>query len=350
MPRKAGERYEPWRHGGVALGFVRSGVYFIDRTVHGRRFRVSTGCRTPDAAFAEYQRFEGDPARYVPRGKTGTGWDQAVKEYLRYSESVKLNGDSHVTKQEARLANLGAFTRGGSRVFASLEAFTRADILAFVEALTEGRITGRKVGAPSVNRHLSDLKALMRWAREEAQLTRNTADAEVPMLREEHGIRPHQEVEAGRWRSVLPHLLPKWRAACEVLLGVGMRPGELARLTAEDILPGGIRVPRSKTRHARLVPASTRTVAAARALLDEGGFPDDEASQLNHRLGVACRAASVARFTAYDLRHTFATVCLRKGASLRDVQEWMGHASIRTTEKYLHALRAAKSRRTFAPL
>ena len=335
MPRKARDRYQPWRHRGVTLGHVRSGVYWIDRTIHGRRYRVSTACRTPDAAFAEYARFEADPSRYVPRGKVGAGWDQAVKEYLRYSESVKLNGASHLAKQEYRLANLGAFTRGGNRVFASLEAFTKADVLAFIEALTSGEVTGRPVGAPSVNRHLSDLKALMRWAREEAHLTKNTADAEV---------------EAKRWRKVSPRLKPRWRAVLEVFLGAGLRPGELARLAGEDLLPHGIHVPRSKTRKGRTVPASARTLASAKRLLDLGGFPDDEGAQFKRRVQVAAARAEVEPFTAYDLRHTFATVCLRNGAALRDVQEWMGHASIRTTEKYLHAARGGPRRVSFAPV
>jgi hypothetical protein len=58
----------------VTLGFIRSGIFYIDRTVHGRRFRVSTGCKTTQAAFAEYVRFEKDPFHYNPRSSTGTTW------------------------------------------------------------------------------------------------------------------------------------------------------------------------------------------------------------------------------------------------------------------------------------
>jgi integrase len=349
VPRKGRETYRPWRHGGVALGFWRSGVAWIDRTVHGRRYRVSTGCRTPEAALAEYQRFEADPPRYVPRGKAGAGWDQAVKDYLRFSEHVKGNGEDHLSHQEYRLANWGGYTRGGSRVFGSLEAFTKADIHAFIEALKTGKITGREVGPPSVNRHLSDLKALMGWARGE-RLTKNAADSEVPMLREERGIRAHKEIEAKCWRAVAPRLLPRWRSAMEVLLGAGLRPGEVARLAAPDLLAAGIHVPRSKTRKARTIPVSKRTLAAARRVLKLGGWPDDDGAQFKRRIQIAAKNAKVPAFTAYDLRHTFATVCLRNGAALRDVQEWMGHASIRTTEKYLHAARGALRRASFAPV
>jgi integrase len=37
----------------------------------------------------------------------------------------------------------------------------------------------------------------------------------------------------------------------------------------------------------------------------------------------------------HDLRHTFATRVIAKADIVR-VQEWMGHADIQTTRKYLH--------------
>jgi integrase len=37
----------------------------------------------------------------------------------------------------------------------------------------------------------------------------------------------------------------------------------------------------------------------------------------------------------HDLRHTFGTRMIAK-ADIRRVQEWMGHADIRTTMRYLH--------------
>lgn len=343
MARKGGDRYQPWRAGGVTLGHWRSGIAWIDRTIHGRRYRVSTGCRTPEAALAEYQRFEAEPSRYVPRGAVGSGWDQAVTAFLKFSEGVRLNSPRHVEKQEAHLANFGSFTRGGGRVFASLEAFTGSDIRAFIEKLTEGKITGRQVGAPTVNRHLASLKAFMVWARSE-NLTANLADREVPMVREDKGVRLPEEIPATRWRATLAQLDERWRCVGEVQLGAGLRYGEVARLAAEHVHAHALHIPKAKGRKGRTVPASARTVAAARRLVELGGVPDDEASQFNHRLEVAARSAGVAALTSHALRHTYGTVTLRAlmraGQGLRELQQRMGHASIRTTERYLHAIDA----------
>jgi integrase len=44
--------------------------------------------------------------------------------------------------------------------------------------------------------------------------------------------------------------------------------------------------------------------------------------------------------TFYSLRHCYATGLLREGEELRTVQERMGHADIRTTQHYLHAVEA----------
>ena len=345
MPRKGPDTFRPWRlPNGAKLGFIRSGVFWISRSVHGRLYRISTGCRTPDAALGEYSRFEADPSRYVPRGKVGTSWDASAKAFVRHSEQVTLNSTRWVDKQEAYLANFGAFTRGGSRVFASLDAFTASDVRAFIAELTEGKITSRKVGAASVNRHLATLKAFMGWARAEKQ-TSNLADTEIPMVREDKGSRFPTEIPAATWRAVLRELDERWRSAALVQLGAGLRYGEVAALTPDAIHAGAIFVSKAKGRKARTVPCSARAAAAARRLLELGGVPNDEAGQFNHRLEVACRAAGVARFTTHELRHTYASWSLRHGVDLRELQYRMGHASILTTERYLHVVGAGQRKR-----
>lgn len=38
----------------------------------------------------------------------------------------------------------------------------------------------------------------------------------------------------------------------------------------------------------------------------------------------------------HDLRHSCATLLLKKGISLREIQDWLRHSSSKTTERYAH--------------
>jgi integrase len=60
-----------------------------------------------------------------------------------------------------------------------------------------------------------------------------------------------------------------------------------------------------------------------------------DGSALRHRYKLALAAAGVRALRLDDLRHTFGTRMIAKG-DIRRVQEWMGHADIQTTMRYLH--------------
>jgi integrase len=323
-----------WRYNGRRIGSVVNGTFHVCRSINGREYRFSTKCVSAEAAVAVYQRFERDPAGFVLGRSDSVDFTTVVKEYLVYSELTKQNSTGHVKKQAGYFANLGA-----SGLFPNIQTFISSDVRAYMAWRAGGGVDNRQVGPPAVNRDLAALKGLMTWARLEKK-TSNIEDTLVPLVKEDHGKNVPHPIPKKHWMKILDQLLPKWSAACEVMLGAGLRYGEVARISSADIMASGIAVPKAKGRKARIVPCSAATVASARAMLKAGGVPDDEAGQLDHRLAVACDALGCPHYTAHEWRHTYATECLKSGVDLRDLQARLGHASVTTTEKYLHVVRA----------
>jgi len=147
-------------------------------------------------------------------------------------------------------------------------------------------------------------------------------------------------------------------AMLEILYATGMRVSELTGLDLGRLdLAGGWARVFGKGGRERLVPLSNRAKAALRRYLDARGrrYPGhahgslDAPLFLSHRgkrLGrcafwlilrfLARRAGIEGRVFPHQFRHGFATCLLEGGASLRIVQEALGHKSISTTAIYTH--------------
>ena len=66
---------------------------------------------------------------------------------------------------------------------------------------------------------------------------------------------------------------------------------------------------------------------------EAGSYLDGSALRRRYKEASSARTLRPLRF--HDLRHTFGTRMIAK-ADIRRVQEWMGHADIQTTMRYLH--------------
>ena len=149
------------------------------------------------------------------------------------------------------------------------------------------------------------------------------------------------------------------QALLEVLYGAGLRISEACHLDPDDVVPDGagarITVRQGKGRKDRIVPLGSKGWDAIQAYLPlratllaghVAGPVDSEAlflSRRGRRLGdrEARRkldrrelVTGVRRVSPHALRHSFATHLLGEGADLRSIQELLGHASLRTTQRY----------------
>ena len=153
-------------------------------------------------------------------------------------------------------------------------------------------------------------------------------------------------------------------ALFEVIYGAGLRVSEACGLDVGDIeVDGGrayVRVRQGKGRKDRIVPvggkaraaldawAAQRTARLAEARKSAGRTAAGAAlfvSRRGLRLGPRAvrrlldrreQVTGTPRVSPHALRHSFATHLLGEGADLRAIQEMLGHASLRTTQRYAH--------------
>lgn len=136
-------------------------------------------------------------------------------------------------------------------------------------------------------------------------------------------------------------------AVLELLYGCGLRIAELAALRWQDVdLDERMVRVLGKGSKERIVPFGTCALRALGSWRDsaetENGhvFPGQRGGAIAvrtvHRIvRRAALKAGVANVTPHVLRHSFATHLLEGGASLRVLQELLGHESLLTTQHYL---------------
>lgn len=149
---------------------------------------------------------------------------------------------------------------------------------------------------------------------------------------------------------------PEWQPMLAIALRTGLRLGELLALRWSDVdlVASQLVVRRTlwqgeegtpKGGRHRPVPLSDEaaaTLKAHRHLRGSYVFCDEMGARLTHSfvkdvVPQACvRAGLAKRITWHGLRHSFASHLVMRGASLKAVQELLGHESIEMTLRYSH--------------
>lgn len=123
----------------------------------------------------------------------------------------------------------------------------------------------------------------------------------------------------------------------------GMRQEEIASLEHADVdlRRRAAQLRRTKTSRPRSVPLDDRALGTLAGTPQWLGSPvvfwhgnGERYMNVASRFAAIARRATV-RFRFHDLRHWFAVDYLRRGGSIYDLQQRLGHSSIKTTELYL---------------
>ena len=229
------------------------------------------------------------------------------------------------------------------------------------------RLAKRSISIATQNMKLWHLKAFFTFLHERGKILTNPA-ADLPQLKIPRRL-PRAILSGKQVIALLrqPNTRTKVglrdRAILELLYSSGLRAGELCRLTVYDLddEERSVRIVQGKGKKDRLVPVGRKALNwCAKYIervrphnLSHNRRPEyrdrlfltitGNAMQPQYLQRIVKAAAATAHIpehliTTHSLRHACATEMLRGGASVRHVQEMLGHANISTTQVYTHVL------------
>lgn len=246
--------------------------------------------------------------------------------------------------------------------WASLSPERVADFVTHLKEMKLRDSAGREkhVATSTVARKIAALKSFFRYLVQTKQIESDPAQGmEAPKVRKRlPRTLSSADVErllAAPGQSNQPKAL-RDRALLEMLYATGMRVSELVSLKLEDVnlVTNDVRVRSDRGDKERIIPMQERAVQALRAYLERGrpslvkNSTDPNALFLNHRgqkltrqgmwliiKEYAEQAGIPFEVTPHTLRHSFAAHMLGNNkASLGEVQHFLGHASVSTTQIY----------------
>lgn len=220
----------------------------------------------------------------------------------------------------------------------------------------KNKLPGAKkvAAAATCNRDQAHLRAAMSRAVKWGMLDRNPLTG-VSRAKEgrNKSIRPLSVDEEKSLLALLQDskTLERRRLKALLLLSIdtGCRRGEVFGLDWRDVdfrtFSITVRGKGAKSGQTREIPLSDRAVDALKtwkAYIGAEGlaFPGENGAKLdnvNTSWRALLRKAGIVGLRWHDLRHTFGTRLAMAGVPLPTIQRLMGHASITTTQRYLHA-------------
>jgi len=320
------------------------------------RGRPPAGYFTKRIAEDWLREFLDDARRAVVPGSVATGisFAEAAEEYLRFAEQDRGCKPSTIRGYRSQL-NAHLLPAFGSM---RIEDITEREIERWRAGISGSRAARPTLSNKTKNHQLVLLHAIFRRTVKVYGLPRN------PLTNvDRYRVRASGDIEVFSPEEIWSLV----RAAASEIDGAifltaaftGLRRGELLGLRWRDVdfdastirvrasyAAGKLTTPKSgKVRAVPMAPDVASALARVGqrdrftgeddfVFAGEGGLPLN-GDALSSRYERALKAAGLRRLRFHDLRHTFGTRMIRE-ADIRRVQEWMGHADIQTTMKYLH--------------
>jgi site-specific recombinase XerD len=220
----------------------------------------------------------------------------------------------------------------------------KIDVMEYLSALARKELTGIARA-----RKMSAIREYFRFLEGIGVITKSpTTGIETPK-REKNGRQVLRPDEYTKMLS-LAGANPRDYAVLQVFLQTGIRVSELAslRITDIDFIKPSITV-RGKGSVEREIALEKKGIHAlksylavrpesfsSRVFLNYQGEPISERGIRKLVVKYRKEAGITKKASCHTLRHTFATYKAEKGVSAYQLQQWLGHANLNTTQIYVH--------------
>lgn len=194
----------------------------------------------------------------------------------------------------------------------------------------------------TVNKELTLLKHMFTKAVEWGHVKQHPAKP-VRLLKEPPGRLRYLTLE--ELTRLLDACAPHLNAIALTAVHTGMRRREILSLRWQDVdlRKRTMTLTKTKNNEPRILPMNAELVQVLRSLprhvdspyvfCDREGMSYD---RIDNGFRRACKRAGIQDCRFHDLRHTFASHLVMRGANLRSVQELLGHKTAKMTTRYTH--------------
>lgn len=216
------------------------------------------------------------------------------------------------------------------------------------------------VSGKTLNDELATVRVFYHWAEEREYVAKNPAST---IKRVKVDPKPTRVFTREEIALIMKHATDYQRPFYQLLLCTGMRDGELRNLAWEDVDFANrqifVRIKKDwqpKTRRGRIIPMAGEALEVLSELPHRGTHvfstsrgrvwapPRQPWCDLLDRIQAKEGVSLHGHVSLHTFRHTFATFCLMSGVDIKTVSEFLGHSSVKMTEKYLHLLPEHKAR------
>lgn len=358
----------------MAIRKRRNGQWFYRKWVrlpHGGRIRVfgtpreyglpNTKAGTEEALRRKQAELI-DGKKVTPRAPTSTS--KTVREFAAvYLEHSRVNNKHSTYRSKAEILERHVLPELGDRLldkvdFGAIEDFKLA-LTKPRRVVIDGKLEDIGALAPkTINNVLSVVRNMLTTA---AKRRLTPAVPEIEWLDYDDADFDFLTFDEAAALQAAADKDAEWGVMICVALRCGLRQSELLGLQWDDldlrkgllrvkrqVYKGRVGSPKSgKGRDIELGDTVLRALKAHRHLRSEWVFCDLTGKRYTDGeckwpLWRACKAAGLRRIGWHVLRHTFASHLVMRGATLKAVQELMGHSTIKMTERYAHLMPEAK--------